>query len=47
VGHAADLLLVQAETAAEAVCFHPARQWVIKRGRVVAQGGRCLLPDAG
>ena len=46
VGDAADLLLVEAETAAEAVCFHPARRWVIKRGRVVAQDGRCLLPAA-
>ena len=44
VGDAADLLLVEAETAAEAVCFHPPRQWVLKRGRVVARGGRCLLP---
>jgi cytosine/creatinine deaminase len=44
VGCTADLLLVEAETAAEAVCFHPARQWVVKRGQVVARGGRCLLP---
>ena len=43
-GCVADLLLVEAETAAEAVCFHPARQWVMKRGKVVARGGRCLLP---
>ena len=46
LGDAADLLLVPAETAAEAVCFHPARTVVLKRGRVVAQGGRCLLPAA-
>ncbi len=45
VGCTADLVVVEAETAAEAVVFHPARQWVIKRGRVVAQGGRCLLPE--
>ena len=44
LGCVADLLLVEAETAAEAVCFHPARQWVMKRGKVVARGGRCLLP---
>lgn len=44
LGCVADLLLVEAETAAEAVCFHPARQWVMKRGKMVARGGRCLLP---
>ncbi len=44
VGNAADLVIVEAETAAEAVVFHPARQWVFKRGRVVARGGRALLP---
>ena len=41
-GNVADLVIVEAETAAEAVVFHPARQWVIKRGRVVARGGRLL-----
>ena len=46
VGCTADLLLVDAETAAEAVCFHPPRRWVFKRGRVVARDGRCLLPPA-
>ena len=40
VGAAADLVIVEAETAAEAVVFHPPRQWVFKRGRVVARGGR-------
>ncbi len=43
VGCVADLLMVEAETAAEAVCFHPVRQWVVKRGKVVGRGGRCLV----
>jgi cytosine deaminase len=46
VGSAADLVLVEAETAAEAVAFHPARRLVLKRGRVVARDGRSLLPDS-
>jgi len=45
VGSAADLVLVEAETAAEAVAYHPPRRLVLKRGRVVARDGRCLLPD--
>lgn len=45
VGSAADLVLVEAETAAEAVAFHPARRLVLKRGRVVARDGRPLLPE--
>ena len=44
-GCIADLVLVRAETAGEAVVMHPAREWVIKRGRVVAQGGKCLWPE--
>ena len=44
VGAAADLVLVEAETAAEAVAFHPPRRLVLKRGRVVARDGRCVLP---
>ncbi len=44
VGAAADLVILEAETAAEAVVFHPVRQWVFKRGRVVARGGQALLP---
>lgn len=47
VGAPADLVLVQAETAAEAVVMHPPRRLVLKRGRVVARDGRCLLPSAG
>lgn len=46
VGSDADLLLVEAETAAEAVAFHPARRLVLKRGRVVARAGQCLLPES-
>jgi cytosine deaminase len=42
VGDAADLVLVEAETAAEAVVEHPPRRWVIKRGRVVARDARPL-----
>lgn len=45
VGSVADLVLIEAETAAEAVAFHPTRRLVLKRGRVVACDGRVLLPD--
>jgi cytosine/adenosine deaminase-related metal-dependent hydrolase len=44
VGASADLVLVEAETAAEAVTFHPPRRWVLKRGRIVARDGHALLP---
>ncbi len=43
-GCVADLVLVPAECAAEAVALHPRPRWVIKRGRVVAREGRDLLP---
>lgn len=43
VGAPADLLLLPAETAAEAVVMHPQREWVFRRGRVVARAGRCLV----
>lgn len=46
VGAPADLVLVEAETAAEAVVMHVPRRLVLKRGRVVARDGRCLLPPA-
>jgi cytosine/adenosine deaminase-related metal-dependent hydrolase len=46
VGAAADLVLVEAQTAAEAVAFHLPRRCVLKRGRVVARDGRSLLPPA-
>lgn len=46
VGAAADLVLVEAQTAAEAVAFHPPRRCVLKRGCVVARDGRSLLPPA-
>lgn len=45
-GSVADLVLVEAETAAEAVVYHPTRRLVLKRGRVVARDGRALLPDS-
>lgn len=47
VGCAADLVLVRAETAAEAVVMHPPREWVFKRGRLVARAGQALMPPAG
>ncbi|MBP6852640.1 MAG: amidohydrolase family protein [Rhodoferax sp.] len=39
VGAPADLVLVAAETPAEAVVMHTPRRWVIKRGKVVARDG--------
>ena len=45
VGCNADLVLIAAETAAEAVAYHPPRRLVLKRGRVVARDGQSLLPD--
>lgn len=45
VGCNADLVLIEAETAAEAVAYHPARRMVLKRGRVVARDGKSLLPQ--
>lgn len=44
VGASADLVLVEAQTAAEAVVLHPPRRCVLKRGVVVAREGRALLP---
>lgn len=44
VGCVADLVLVAAETAAEAVALHPRPHLVLKRGRIVARDGRALLP---
>lgn len=41
-GDAADLVLVEAETVAEAIAQHPGRRTTIKAGRVVAEGGRTL-----
>ena len=40
-GDAADLVLVEAETVAEAVAQHPGRRTTIKAGRVVAEDGAC------
>lgn len=42
VGCSADLLLVDAETVAEAVVMHPPRRAVVKAGRVVARDGRLV-----
>ena len=44
-GSTADLFLVEAENAAEAVCTHLPRRLVLKRGRIVARDGCTLLPD--
>lgn len=43
-GAVADLVLVRAETVAEAVACHPLPHLVLKRGRVVARDGHSLLP---
>lgn len=43
-GDRADLVLVEAENAAEAVALHRPRKWVIKRGSVVAREGRLVEP---
>ncbi len=42
-GCRADLVLVAAETLAEAVVSHPPRALVVKRGQVVARGGVALV----
>ena len=42
-GAPADLVLLRAETPAEAVVMHPPREWVFRRGRVVARRGRCVV----
>lgn len=42
VGDCADLVLVEAECAAEAVALHAPRKCVIKRGKVVARDGRLV-----
>ena len=41
-GCQADLVLVEAETDAEAVVMHPPRRAVLKAGRVVARGGQLV-----
>jgi cytosine/adenosine deaminase-related metal-dependent hydrolase len=43
VGCRADLVVVRGESLAEAVVSHPARQLVVKRGRVVARDGQSLI----
>ncbi|MBL8359169.1 MAG: amidohydrolase family protein [Rubrivivax sp.] len=47
VGCDADLVLVDAECGPEAVVMHPPRRLVLKRGRVVARDGRCVLSAIG
>lgn len=42
-GAAADLVLVEAETVAEAVAQHPGGRITLKAGRVVADGGRVFV----
>ena len=42
-GNVADLVLVDAETVAEAVAQHPGRRTTIKHGRVVAEDGVALV----
>lgn len=42
-GCAADLVLVDAQTVAEAVAAHPARRLVVKRGKAVARDGEALV----
>jgi cytosine/creatinine deaminase len=46
VGCHADLILIDAETIAEAVAQHPLARTVIRRGRIVAEGGKCLVTPA-
>ena len=46
VGAPADLVLVEAENAAEAVALHPLRRCVLKAGRVVARDSRALIGAA-
>lgn len=45
-GANADLILLHAETPAEAVAIHPCPSYVFKRGRIVARDGRALLGEA-
>jgi cytosine/adenosine deaminase-related metal-dependent hydrolase len=42
-GDCADLVLVEAETVAEAMAQHPSGRITLKAGRVVAEGGRALM----
>jgi len=43
VGCRADLVLVQGETAAEAVCYHSPRRLVMSGGRIMVEDGKLLL----
>jgi cytosine/creatinine deaminase len=42
-GCAADFVVVDGETHVEAVVERPPRRFVVKRGRIVARDGNCLL----
>ena len=42
-GCRADLVLVEAETAAGAICYHPPRRMVMTGGRIVVKDGASLL----
>ena len=46
VGAPADVVLVEAENAAEAIALHPVRRCVLKAGRIVARDGRALIGAA-
>jgi cytosine/adenosine deaminase-related metal-dependent hydrolase len=46
-GCVGDVVLVPAETLAEAAAQHPSPRTVIKRGRVVAEGGAVIARDVG
>lgn len=43
-GCKADAVLLQAESLTEAVATRPPRQLVLKRGKVIARDGQCLMP---
>jgi len=42
MGCQADVVLIEAETLAEAVAVHPTRKLVLKRGKIVARDGVCI-----
>jgi cytosine deaminase len=43
LGCSADLVVVEADTAAQAVVEHGPRKLVLKRGQIVARDGRCVV----
>ena len=46
VGKRADLMVLEAPTAHEAVLYQARRLWVIKAGRIVAADGRLVEDSA-